>query len=210
MMLNSRGERIVRQHFAAVVAVLMLSTIPLSYAGQQVVVFYLDAQYRPVAKLDRLGQMSEGINAILAMYALQTGGGCEGHDDAGLRCELTKSLGLGAQCSEKHLKLVRSWFKNEVPAMSIYPEATIQRSFKSGELEPICYKAPDTSTVQEVWEIIKVKREDNLVLVDAIRRWTFNSADGPSYRSRYKTEYRINAHTITVVAHKEIRLSEQQ
>jgi glutathione S-transferase len=59
--------------------------------------------------------MSEGINAILAMYALQTGGGCEGHDDAGLRCELTKSLGLGAQCSEKHLKLVRSWFKNEVP-----------------------------------------------------------------------------------------------
>jgi hypothetical protein len=207
-MLNNGCERFVKQRVAAA-ALLMLSTVPLSYAGQQVIVFYLDAQYRPVARLDRLGQMSEGINAILAMYALQSGGGCTENDDAGLMCELTKSLGLDAQCSEKHLQLVRSWFKNDVPAMSIYPAATIKRSFKSGELEPICYNTPYTATVQAKWEIIKVKTEDNLVFVDAIRRWTFNSADGPFYRMRYKTEYRINPNTIAVIAHKEIPLPEK-
>src|SRR5579859_6685684 len=72
-----------------------------------VVVFYLDDQFRPVARLDRLGPMSEGFKAILAMYALQVGAGCKND----YQCVLTQDLGLGNQCSDQQVNLVRSWFK---------------------------------------------------------------------------------------------------
>lgn len=170
---------------------------------KEVVVFYLDEQFRPISKLERLGPLSQGIRAILAMYALQVGGGCEGHDEMGLKCELTKSLGLGAQCSDEHLSLVRSWFKKEIPPMSGHPEHTIQRVLKSGDLQSICYNAPYTATNQVIWEIIRVKKDNDHIFVDAINRWTV-SADGPSGQNRYKTEYRINADTVTVIAHEKL------
>jgi len=181
-----------------------LSLTPVAYAEKEVVVFYLDSQHRPVAKPERFGQMSEGIKAILAMYALQIGGGCEGNDEAGLKCELTKALGLGAQCSKEHLQLVQSWFKKEMPPMSGYPEQTIQRVLKSGDLESICYNQPYTATRQQIWEIIRVKKENNLVSVDAISHWTA-SADGPSGQNRYSTTYRVEENGVTIVSHRKVQ-----
>ena len=172
---------------------------------KEVVVFYLDEQFRPISKLERLGPLSQGIRAILAMYALQVGGGCEGHDEMGLKCELTKSLGLGAQCSDEHLGLVRSWFKKEIPPMSGHPEHTIQRVLKSGDLQSICYNAPYTATRQVIWEIVRVNKSNDRVFVDAISHWTVG-ADGPGGRDRYQTEYQVDAHTVTVVAHKKLPL----
>ena len=186
---------------------LSLLLVSSSYAEQEIEVFSSSSQ---VDQSEILGPLPEGIKAILAMYSLQTGGGCDSRNDAGLVCEFTRTLGLGAQCSGKHLKLVSSWFKNGFPAMSIYPQSTIQRHAKSGQLESICYKSPDTSTVQENWKVVRIKIENNFVLVDAIRNWTFNSADGPYYRIQYKSKYRIDDHTISVISHKEIPLEEQQ
>jgi len=186
------------------VALIALFSSPVTYAAKGTEVFYLDAQYRPVAKVERLGQMTEGVKAILAMYALQVGGGCEGSDDEGLKCELTKALGLGAQCSNEHLQLVKAWFKNEMPPMSGYPEQTIQRVLKSGDLESICYNQPYTATRQQIWEIIRVRKDGNLVSVDAISHWTA-SADGPSGNNRYLTTYRVEEHGVTVVNHRKVK-----
>jgi hypothetical protein len=180
------------------------SSIPVSYAKEPVVVFYLDSQYRPVAKLERLGKISEGTKAVLAMYALQVGGGCEGHDDQGLKCELTRALGLGAQCSSQHLNLVRAWFKEALPRMTGHHESTFQNVVKSGELGSICYSQPDTATRQHVWETIRVSTEDNLVSVDAISR-SIASADGPFGTNRYSTTYRIDENVVTVVSHRQVQ-----
>lgn len=178
---------------------------PTVQRQEQVVVFYLDEQFRPVTKLERLGPLSEGIKAILAMYALQVGGGCEGRDEHGVRCVLTTSLELGAQCSERHLSLVRSWFKKELPRMHGFSDQSIQRALKSGDLHSICYNAPHTATRQVIWEIIRIKKDNNLVFVDAMSHWTASSGgDGPSGQNRYQTEYRINTDTVTVVTHKEL------
>jgi hypothetical protein len=196
-----------RRRYAAAAAVLVLAVCSLfsvSYAEPQVVVFYLDREYRPVAKLERLGKVSEGMKAILAMYALQIGGGCEGNDDQGLKCELTKALGLGAQCSKQHLNLVTAWFKREMPSMSGYPEQTIQRVLKSGELGSICYNQPYTATRQQIWEIIRVKTEKNIVSIDAISHWTA-SADGPSGKNRYSTTYRIDENSVAILNHRKIQ-----
>lgn len=194
------------------VIVIFLFIIPAANAernelegGKDDVIFYLDAQYRPVVRLERLEPFPEGIKAILAMYALQVGGGCEGHDEAGLKCELTKSLGLGAQCSDRHLNLVRSWFKKEMPPMGWYPERVIQRVLKSSDLQSICYNAPYTATRQVIWKTIRVKKENDHFHIDAIRHWTA-SADGPSGQDRYQTEYRIDAHMVVVIAHKKSSL----
>lgn len=192
-----------RIRFVAALALMALSLTSVAYAEKEVIVFYLDSQHRPVAMPERLGQMSEGVRAILAMYALQIGGGCEGNDEAGLKCELTKALGLGAQCSRGHLQLVQSWFNKEMPPMNGYPEQTIQRVLSSGTLESICYNQPHTATRQQIWEIIRVKKESNLVSVDAISRWTA-SADGPSGQNRYSTTYRVEENGVTIVNHRKV------
>jgi hypothetical protein len=212
MNLDVKSERSAKLRFAAAF-VLMLSMALPSHAGQQTVVFYLDAnaQYRPVTRLDRMGPMPEATKAILAMYALESGGGCEGNDDEGLRCELTRSLELGAQCSEEHLNLVSTWFKDKLPAMSGYAAATLQSSLKSGQLERICYNFPPGSTVQSIWEVIKVKNEGRLVSVDAIQNSTDHSGGETFYRTLYKSEYRVNPdNTITVISHKGIPLFEKK
>ena len=87
--------------------------------------------------------------------------------------------------------------------MSGYPEHTIQRVLKSGDLQSICYNAPYTATQQEIWEMIRIRKENNLVYVDAVSHWTA-SADGPSGKNRYQTKYQINPETVTVVAHKKL------
>lgn len=199
----SIAEALLKQ-LLAVAALTVLLSISVSYAKEQVVVFYLDSQYRPVAKLERLGKIPEGTKAILAMYALQIGGGCEGNDEQGLKCELTKALGLGAQCSSQHLSLVRAWFKELLPPLSGHSELTVQNAIKSGELGSICYNQPYTATRQQIWEIIRVSTEDNLVSVDAISQWTA-SADGPSGKNRYSTIYRVDENAVTVLSHRKVQ-----
>lgn len=165
--------------------------------GRGAVVFYLDAQYHPVARLDRLGPISEGLKAILAMYALQVGAGCETDE----QCVLNQGLGLGTQCSEQQINLVNSWFKTEIVILDDGTEGAFQRLLKSGDFGPICSRTPSRiSPGQNMWEIIRVKNGDNLVFVDATS-CSVVTVDGPCRRTRFQTEYRINSNSITIVSH---------
>lgn len=181
--------------------VFLIST-SISFAQEQAV-FSLDKNYSPVVNLERLQPVAEGIKAILAMYALQAGGGCQGHDESGLRCILTTELGLGAQCSSQHLNLVHTWFKKGIPRMSGYHPNAFKGALKSEDLHNICYNAPEGATYQNIWEIIRVRQKDNLVFINAISDWTAG-ADGPSGRTRYESVYRIGPHDVSVVSHKEV------
>ena len=179
-----------------------LTLAPRSLGQTQSAAFYLDGAY-PVVNLKGLQPLSEGMKAILAMYALEVGGGCQGHDESGLRCKLATELGLGAQCSPKHLNLVHSWFKNGMPRMSGYRADLFRRGLKTDELRSICYNQPEGATYQEIWEIIRIEKKNDKVTVNAISNWTVGS-DGPSGRKRYKTVYRIHSHEIAVLSHEQV------
>lgn len=124
-------------------------------AAERAAVFYIDEHYRPVTRLDRLPHLTAGLKALLALYALENGAGCEGKDeDKRVRCKLTAELGLGSNCSEAHIQLVRSWF-DSTPNLTSRWNARWNATTKSpGSLEHFCYGQPDTASWQNIWEII--------------------------------------------------------
>ena len=164
-----------------------------------VTIFYLDDNYNPVVKLERLGPMSDGMRAILALYALQNGAGCSGGNE-NLHCSLTDSLDLGGQCSTEHINLIRSWFKKSIPDMSGHGGDTYINVKTPGRLESICYKQPEGATYQKTWDAIRVTQNGNRVLVDARGTWLAHEKTGGF---RYITEYRISNNSVTVISHKE-------
>jgi hypothetical protein len=172
--------------------------LPL-HAADGKVVFYLDKQYRPVVRLDRIQNLSDGVKAVLAIYALENGAGCEGKNEQGLvRCALTSALGLGGNCSEEHIRFVRSWF-SKAPNLTTRWSAGNEDAQKAGTLERLCYGQPDTASWQNIWEIIRVSEVPNGVVVDAI---FFGGSQHGRTRTRYNNTYRIEGHSVTEIASK--------
>lgn len=159
-------------------------------------VFYLDGS-NPVVRLDRLPNAFEGVKAILAAYALENGAGCDYRIAQGLRCALTRELGLGANCSDAHIGFVRSWFKVMPKLTSRLVHGLDDDSQKPGSLENLCYGKSDMAGVQNLWEIIRVSVSKETVAVDAILHWGSRWGHG---RVRYRNTYRIEQHTVTEVS----------
>jgi hypothetical protein len=184
--------------------IIFVSFIANSYADSGKVIFYLDDQYQPVVKLERIENMTDALKSILAMYALQNGAGCNQRDETGVQCKLTTSLEIGNQCAEQHIRLIRTWFKEEIPKMSGFADDSYRNTQKPGELEGICYNTPNTASIQHVWDIIRVKQQRDHVLIDAHGGWVAREQSGSF---RYQTEYLIKSDSITIVSHKEIPTS---
>ncbi len=163
------------------------------------VLFYYDEASRPVVRLDRISPMEEGLKAILAMYALQNGAGCEGGVD-NLSCALTDALNLGGQCSERHVALVGAWFKGGIPKMSGYSPALYQ-DMTPANLKSICYNhQPTGATFQNVWDIIRVNRSGHRVLIYAHGGWSAREESGTF---SYVSEYEIGPGTVTLISHED-------
>lgn len=168
------------------------------------VVFYLDRSGKAVARVDRLKPMSEGMRAILAMYAFENTTGCDDIDNAGrMHCVLTDALGLGNQCSDEHIRLVSTWFRKGMPNLAGYGSGVFARLTSEGNLGELCTRIPDTSSIQMIWEIIRVRQNGNHIHVEALRD-SRRYADGPDYEIPFVTEYLINETDITVLSHKEL------
>jgi phage-related tail fiber protein len=169
-----------------------------SFAASKMTIFYLNEKFLPVVKLEKLAPLTDGMRAILAMYALQNGAGCSG-GNANLICSLTKSLNLSDQCSKEHINLIRSWFKNGIPKMSGYAGHVYKNINKPGILESICYHHSDSGSYQSIWHIIRVIQKANYIIVDAQGSWLAREKTGTF---RYITEYKINTNSVAVVSHK--------
>lgn len=169
-----------------------------AYALDDTVLFYLDESYAPVVRLDRLPQTSEAMKAILALYALENGAGCEGKNEQGLvKCALTRELGLGANCSDDHIRFVRSWFKVIPNLTSRWTQRWNADSQQVGSLEDLCYDQPDSASWHNIWEIIRVSSSNGNVTVDAIQNWGSQYGHG---RIHYINTYVIERHTISEVS----------
>jgi hypothetical protein len=192
--------------FAATVLAVTAQRAP---AAQMVTVFLLDQHYNPVVRLNKVAPLGEPLRAILAMYALQDGGGCEGNTDPsenGLHCMLTTALGVGPQCSAAQLQLVRAWFKTSIPRMSGLAPDIYLNVQRPGTLENICYAAPMTATFQQTWDRIRVRQDGTEIFVDAVGSWLSRGTTGGFH---YRTTYKVDDHSITTLSHEEIPMKSQ-
>lgn len=171
------------------VTLVLLFACGASSAKEGLVVFYLDEHYQPTVRLDRIQPHSEGVKAILALYALENGAGCEGKNERELvNCALTKELGLGANCSADHIALVRTWFDITPNLTSRWNERWNKETRKAGSLEALCYSQPDTASWHNIWEIIRISTEGEVVTVEAVQAWGSQFGHG---RVRYKHSYQV-------------------
>jgi hypothetical protein len=197
--------RAVRVALCGVSLLVSQCTSPQAHAADGVVVFYLDKRHMPVVRLDRLPSPSESMKALLALYALENGAGCEGkNEDDLVRCALTAELGLGANCSEEHIRLVRSWFVITPNLTSRWNERWNAKAKESGSLEGLCYGQPDTASWHNTWEIIRVRSSGEAVNVEAIQFWGSQHGHG---RVRYRNSYKVGPDTITEVSSQVVELS---
>jgi hypothetical protein len=179
-------------------ATVLLATSIHAAAAEPVTVFLLDAKYQPVVRLEKLNPpLSEPLRAILAVYTFQAGGGCEEDTEAGLKCDLNDALRIGPQCSAAQLRLIRDWFE-DIPRMSGYAAENYRNIQRPEALETICYSAPVIATFQDRWEKIRVKQDGARITVDAVGRYL---ARGHSGQFRYRTNYKIEGHAISIVGH---------
>jgi len=170
-------------------------------AAEPVTVFDLDPN--PVVQLDKLSPpLTEGLRAILAMYAVQSGAGCgKAAANKTQDCALNAALKVGAQCSNTQLQLVSAWFR-AVPQMSA--EQTDRNKYVDiqppGSLKKLCLLIPDDGKGNaQIWTTIKVTQDGGKVLVDAAGEAV--AGDDQIFRFRYQTEYEIAGHSITALSH---------
>jgi hypothetical protein len=188
-----------------ILGLLTAAGVGVGRAAEAVSVFLLDAHHVPVVRLEKLNPpLSEPLRAILAMYALQDGGGCEGENDPkenGLHCTLTTALGVGPQCSAAQLRLVRDWFEGSIPRMSGADVKAYENVQRPGTLEEICYNSPDSASIQETWARIRVTQDGSQIAVDAVGYYLDRDEDG---RFHYKSTYKVEGHSITTLSHEKI------
>ena len=174
-----------------------------SFAGPSITAFYLDKNYVPIVRIDRLAPMPESTRAILALYALQNGAGCEGRSSTGLQCRLTSPLGFPAQCSAEHIAFVRKWFPGPLPALNTRgSRRELESPGAPGALETLCYGQPDTASWQNIWEVIRVSTAGEVVTVQAVGSWLSQNGSG---KFSYATDFRVSAGSVELLANRETR-----
>ncbi len=172
-------------------------------AGENITAFYHDKNYQAVVRADRLKALPESTRAILALYALQNGAGCEDRSEAGLRCRLTSALGFQAQCSAEHIAFVRKWFPGPIPALNTRGRPVeLEQPRTAGTLENLCYGQPDTASWQNIWELIRVSTEGETVRVRAVGQWSSQNGSG---KFAYATQFHVAANSITVISNLQTR-----
>jgi hypothetical protein len=159
--------------------------------------------------LKPLGELSQGMKAILAYYAMRANGGCppgEWDDNTKvykMECPLTMTLGLGYQCSDAQITLVKTWFKDGIPALGLLDSKKAEEVNKNKDFASICNNTPYTATHQSVWDSIRVKQLDGgMVTITAAGGWT-SGPEGDSGSFHAVTTYRILKDRVQVVDHKE-------
>jgi hypothetical protein len=174
-----------------------------------IVIFSASDSMTVDVNLKPLGELSPGMKAILAYYAMRANGGCppgEWDDNTKvykMECPLTTALGLGYQCSDAQITLVKTWFKDGIPALGLLDPKKAQEVNKNKDFASICTNTPYTATHQSMWDSIRVKQSDGgMVTITAEGDWT-SGPEGDSGSFQAVTTYRILKDRVQVVDHKE-------
>lgn len=101
---------------------------------------------------DYLKNITDPEKAALGYVATFIGNDCDWDGDSteNLKCKIISAVGLGSQCSTKHLEFLRHWFRKDKNIVQ--------------ELEN-CPKTPVTATVQETFNEIYMKVDGKRITV---------------------------------------------
>jgi hypothetical protein len=178
-------------HTIALVAVLLAPTLAAAAArlGEVVVLTGEDSMTVDI-DLKPLEPLSPALRALLAFYAMRANGGCPPGDWSAdgkiyeMSCPLTTALGLGFQCSEAQISLVRTWFKDGAPPLLIDLK-TATRIGRSVDFASTCAATPYTATHQTIWSSIRVlSGKDGVVTIEGEGEWTAGpGADSGSFKN---------------------------
>lgn len=99
--------------------------------------------------------ISEPERAAIGFVVTFIGNECYWDGDAkedmsNLKCRVTDALNLGYQCSDKHLKFLRDWFKNDRPSLDKIKD---------------CPMIPHTASTQTTFDEIRLTVKDNIIKV---------------------------------------------
>jgi hypothetical protein len=95
----------------------------------------------------------------------------------------------------------REWFNGSIPRMSgLQPDVYLNVQ-RPGSLEEICYRVPYTATFQQTWNRIRVTQDGAEIFVDAVGSWLARDKSGLFH---YRTTYKVEGHSITMLAHEEV------
>ncbi len=173
--------------------------------GNWVTVYDNDnADASPVVRLDAIPDRTPAIDGILAMVAFQqTPFGCVGPWET-MECPLTRDLGLGLQCSDAHVALVRRWFPDAMPKLSGFGPQRYSGYKGTGPDALMCERTPESATFQSHLSSLRLRRHGNEVVTYMTVSWYAQERSG---WIEYRTVYRVDQDRIVVLSNREVRRS---
>ena len=127
-----------------------------------------------VINSDFLENLKEEEKAVLALISTYAGGECI-YENNELNCTLTSALGLGTQCSDKHLSFVKKWFLKDYEVYTSLND---------------CYSVPYTATNQTKFSEINISR-DGINIIVYMNFHSVYSADLISYQWKQKETFEL-------------------
>jgi hypothetical protein len=144
-------------------------------------VFGLDDNHAPKVDIDEAVPRSSAIEGMLAMLAFQvTPSGCAG-PRGDMDCPITRELGLGRQCSEAHLAMVKRWFPDNMPQIGGYHAQHYTGYAGAGPEAWMCAQTLEGASVQDHLVAVDNRQDGELVTLDRY----------PNLLVRARTERRI-------------------
>jgi hypothetical protein len=190
---------------AASLAVLLLLPLARPLRAKEVQVLYSADSMTTAVNLKPLEPLSAALRAVLAFYAMRANGGCPmGKEDgasSSLQCPLTTALGLGDQCSDAQIALVKKYFKDGIPPIGLAREQAAEIN-RSGDLRHACNATSYNATHQSVWLEIRLQTmSQERVRIISRGSWTAGPEAGGGTFSDM-TVYRLLPDRVEVVSHK--------
>jgi len=168
------------------------------------VVVYDNAHASPVVRLDAIPGRTPAIDGILAMVAFQqTPFGCDGPWET-MDCPVTRDLGLGLQCSDAHVALVRRWFPDAMPKLSGYGPQRYSGYKGTGPDASMCERTPESATFQSHLALLRLRRHGDKVVTYMRVSWYARERSGSI---EYRTVYRVDKDKVIVLSNREMRRS---
>lgn len=195
---------------AALAGLLLLPFARPVVAGEVQVLYSADSTTTAV-NLKPLEPLSPALRAVLALYAMRANGGCPPGKQVGARysmqCPLTTALGLGDQCSEAQIALVRKFFRDGIPPLNLSRQQAAEINRK-GDFRQACNATPYTATHQSVWLEIRLQpMSQDRVRIIARGSWTSGpGGDGGTFGSL--SVFHLFPDHVEVVSHKEDAIKE--
>jgi hypothetical protein len=195
----------------AALAVLLLLPLARPAAAGEVQVLYSADSMTTAINLKPLEPLSPALRAVLAFYAMRANGGCPPGKETGgryaMQCPLTTALGLGEQCSDAQIALVRKFFKDGIPPLNLSRQQAAEIN-RGGDLAQACNATPYTATHQSVWLEIRLQTmSQERVRITARGSWTAGPG-GDAGTFGDLSVFRLFPDHVEVVSHKEDVLKE--